>query len=97
MNVRQVIPRDAIPSIDEPTFGTERVGEPDDEGIHAFENPGFKFDRTDDGTIRADGTAWDAATGSAADGRRLERLPARRLFAFAWQDDHGVDAFYGRS
>ena len=24
---------------------------------------------------------------------RLRRVPARRLFAFAWQDDHGPDAF----
>jgi hypothetical protein len=24
---------------------------------------------------------------------RLDRVPIRRLFAFAWQDDHGPDAF----
>ncbi|WP_293032602.1 DUF3179 domain-containing (seleno)protein [Natronococcus sp.] len=83
--------------VHETVGGTDIVVLATDEGVHAFENPGFEFDRTDDGTIRADGTAWDAATGSAADGRRLERLPARRLFAFAWRDDHGVDAFYGRS
>jgi hypothetical protein len=33
-------------------------------------------------------------TGESADGRRLDRLPTRRLFAFAWQDDHGPDAFW---
>lgn len=47
------------------------------------------------GTFRADGTRWEGATGEAADGRRLRRLPARRLFAFAWQDDHGPASFYG--
>ncbi len=39
MNVRQVIPRDAIPSIDEPTFGTERVGDPDDEVVVVETSP----------------------------------------------------------
>ncbi|ELY60209.1 hypothetical protein C491_02885 [Natronococcus amylolyticus DSM 10524] len=82
--------------VHETVGGTDIVVLATGEGIHAFENPGFEFERTDDGTIRADGTAWDAATGSAADGRRLERLPARRLFAFAWRDDHGVDSFYGQ-
>jgi hypothetical protein len=74
------------------------------EGVHAFRDPGFAFepdsraeptgdpgDSTDG--FRGDGTAWDGATGRAADGRELERLPARRLFAFAWRDDHGDDAF----
>jgi len=59
--------------------------------MHAFENPGFAFE----GAFEADGTAWDPVTGESADGRRLERVPATRLFAFAWQDDHGPDAFYG--
>lgn len=65
------------------------------DGVHAFENPGYAFEPVDDGTARVDGTTWDGATGASDDGRRLERLPARRLFAFAWQDDHGPDAFYG--
>lgn len=60
------------------------------DGVHAFENPGYAFEPVDDGTARADGT-----TGEGDDGRRLARLPARRLFAFAWQDDHGPEAFYG--
>ncbi|KTG21932.1 DUF3179 domain-containing protein [Haloferax profundi] len=64
-------------------------------GIHAFSNPDLVFDPGgDDRTFHADGTDWDGATGDAADGRSLERLPARRLFAFAWRDDHGADAFY---
>ncbi len=66
-----------------------------DDGIHAFDHPGFSFDPGEEGTFRADGTGWNGATGRSADGRRLDRVPARRLFAFAWQDDHGPDAFYG--
>jgi len=31
VNVQDVLPRDAIPSIDDPTFGTEYFGDPDDE------------------------------------------------------------------
>ncbi|MEF8813844.1 MAG: DUF3179 domain-containing protein [Halovenus sp.] len=62
-------------------------------GIHAFENPGYVFESVGDGQFRADGTCWDGATGAGDDGRQLRRLPARRLFAFAWQDDHGPDAF----
>lgn len=62
--------------------------------LHAFDDPGFAFERGDGGQFVADGTTWHGATGRAADGRQLDRLPARRLFAFAWQDDHGPDAFY---
>ncbi|WP_411962768.1 DUF3179 domain-containing protein [Haloferax sp. YSMS24] len=66
-----------------------------DAGIHAFSNPGLAFEpMADDRTFRADGTTWDGVTGAAIDGRTLGRLPARRLFAFAWRDDHGSDAFY---
>jgi hypothetical protein len=64
-----------------------------EDGIHAFENLGFTFERRGD-SIHADGTTWDAATGESAGGRRLERIPVRRLFAFAWQDAHGRDAFF---
>lgn len=64
------------------------------DGIHAYANPGFTFDAAGYGTFRADGTAWDGDTGESDDGRQLERLPGRRMFAFAWQDDHGPDAFY---
>jgi hypothetical protein len=60
----------------------------------AFENPGHEFQRVD-GQFRADGTIWDPVTGESADGRCLDPVPARRLFAFTWQDDHGPDAFYG--
>ncbi len=66
-----------------------------DDGIHAFENPGYDFDADGDGDgLRADGTRWDGATGESEDGRELTRVPSRRLFAFAWQDDHGPEAFW---
>jgi len=65
------------------------------DGIHAFENPGLSFERAGgESHFRADGAVWSGATGESDDGRSLERLPARRLFAFAWQDDHGPDAFH---
>ena len=68
------------------------------EGIYAFENPGYSFAPVEGdgkgGSFRADGTRWDGTTGRAADGRKLGRVPAKRLFAFAWQDDHGPDAFW---
>ncbi|MFP4590316.1 MAG: DUF3179 domain-containing protein [Halobacteriales archaeon] len=64
-----------------------------DDGIHAFAHPGWSFD-LDDGALVADGTRWDAVTGASQDGRQLERLPAKRLFAFAWRDDHGDEAFF---
>ncbi|WP_435335485.1 DUF3179 domain-containing protein [Haloarchaeobius sp. TZWWS8] len=65
----------------------------DDGGIHAFDDPGYSFEYDADG-FSADGTTWDPTTGRSDDGRELERLPARRLFAFPWQDDHGEDSFY---
>jgi hypothetical protein len=74
--------------------GTDVVVFASDEGIHAFENPGYEFEYADGGAFDADGTTWDGATGTAEDGRSLERVPAKRLFAFAWQDDHGPDAFF---
>lgn len=65
------------------------------DGIHAFENPGHEFTPTDEPEwFRADGTRWNGATGESEDGRQLDRAPARRLFAFAWRDDHGDDAFW---
>jgi hypothetical protein len=77
------------------------------DGLHAFRDPGYDFEPAADAAdparsvdalptrFRADDTGWVGATGESDDGRRLERLPARRLFAFTWQDDHGPDAFYG--
>ena len=66
------------------------------DGIHAFDVDRLTFDPTDDpGLFEADGTVWDGATGKSDDGRTLDRIPAQRLFAFSWQDDHGPDAFYG--
>ena len=64
------------------------------DGLHAYDDPGFTFGPVTGG-FRGDDTVWDGATGIADDGRRLDRIPAKRLFAFAWQDDHGSDAFYG--
>jgi hypothetical protein len=61
--------------------------------IHGFTDPGIQFAWTGAGLV-GDGTTWDPATGRAADGRRLERLATRRVFAFVWQDDHGPNAFY---
>ncbi len=77
---------DTVDDIDIVVFAT-------DDGVHAFENPRFAFEPGDDG-FRADGTTWDGVTGESADGRRLNPVPARRLFAFAWQDAHGPDAFH---
>ena len=78
---------------------TDTVGETDvlvvatDDGIHGFEDPGYDF-KFNDGILRADGTTWDPVTGESEDGRRLTRIDGPRLFAFAWQDAHGEDAFY---
>jgi hypothetical protein len=47
--------------------------------------------------VVGDGTVWNAATGRAADGRRLDLVPAVRLYAFARQDDHGPDALLDHS
>jgi hypothetical protein len=61
--------------------------------IRAFEHPGFGFGARD-GALFGDGTAWDPTTGRSDDGRRLSPIAARRLYAFAWQDDHGPDSFH---
>jgi hypothetical protein len=62
--------------------------------IHAFEDPGYEFELRD-GTLYGDGVSWDVTTGRSDDGRALSQLPSRRLYAFAWQDDHGSESFYG--
>ena len=62
--------------------------------IYAFEHPGHDFELRD-GTLYGDGVAWDLTTGRSSDGRQLTRIPARRLSAFAWQDDRGRESFYG--
>lgn len=81
--------------VHETIAGTDVAVFATDDGIHAFENPGYEFGPMADGRFRADSTTWNGVTGEATDGRQLTRLPARRLFAFAWQDDHGSDAFFG--
>ncbi|TKX87712.1 DUF3179 domain-containing protein [Halorubrum sp. SS5] len=75
------------------------VGEQDvvafatDDSVHGYADPGHRFEMIDSG-VSGDGTMWDPTTGAAADGRRLERLPTRRLYAFTWLDDHGPNAFH---
>ncbi|MFP9192082.1 DUF3179 domain-containing (seleno)protein [Natronosalvus vescus] len=54
---------------------------------------GTSDDSENDPVLIGDGTTWDLVTGRGADGRHLEALPVKRLFAFAWADDHGDDAF----
>lgn len=164
MHVRQVIPRDAIPSVDDPEFAPDYDGDSDDayfessgfgldahrgsggrtwdrddldpktvvlgvdhdgdalgfplprvedaggvvratvgdtdvvvfaggSGIHAVEAPAFDL-RREEGKFVGDGTTWDPVSGESDDGRTLSRVRAKRMFAFAWQDDHGPDAFY---
>ena len=67
-----------------------------DHNLNAFEDPGYDFEVKGE-TLVADGASWDRTTGRSSDGRELRRIPSRRLYAFAWQDDHGVDSFYGLS
>ena len=66
-----------------------------DDELHAFESGGIDIQPTD-GAFSGDGTTWHGDTGRSADGRKLDRVPAKRMFAFAWQDDHGEDAFISR-
>ncbi|WP_430505174.1 DUF3179 domain-containing protein [Haloparvum sp. PAK95] len=92
-----------VGGVDVVVFATE-------DGIHAFENPGYEW-RDAPGGFRASadsgGALFDGVTGEPVDApaahtgesgsvaaEPLARLPSRRLFAFAWQDDHGPDAFY---
>lgn len=89
------IPQSRVAAVERVSVGDVAVVVFDVDGeLHAFEAPGFTFEQTATGTYLGDGTEWDGATGQAADGRALDRIPARRLFAFAWQADHGPDAFY---
>ncbi|TKX55535.1 DUF3179 domain-containing protein [Halorubrum sp. SP3] len=64
-----------------------------DDGLHAFEQPEFEL-RLEDGSVSGDGVTWALTTGESNDGRRLRRVETRRLYAFAWQDDHGPRSFY---
>lgn len=64
-------------------------------GAFAYTAPPFDdaFERVGPDRFPADGGTRDAVTGESDDGRRLRRLPVRRLFAFAWRDDHGAEGF----
>jgi hypothetical protein len=73
--------------------GTAAVVFGAESGLFAYADPGLEFDQGSGDRFRADGTLWDAVTGESEDGRELDRLPARREFAFTWQDDHGPDRF----
>jgi hypothetical protein len=74
--------------------GTDAVVVGDGDRLHAYADPGHDWALVD-GALRGDGAVWTPATGESDDGRSLDPLAARRLFAFAWQDLHGPDAFYG--
>ncbi len=63
------------------------------DGVFAFEDPGFGL-KILEGVLRGDGAIWDPVTARSDDGRALRRVPIKRLFAFAWQDDHGPEAFW---
>ena len=48
-----------------------------------------------DGLAVADGDRREPTTGASVDdGEPLERVPAVRLFAYGWLDNHGEEAFY---
>ncbi|MFW6449309.1 MAG: DUF3179 domain-containing (seleno)protein, partial [Halobacteriota archaeon] len=64
-----------------------------DEELVAYRHPGGEA-HLDDDRLVIDGRAYHPATGVGEAGDDLERVPAIRLFAFTWQDDHGPDAFY---
>ena len=63
------------------------------ESATVFIDPGFGLKRRN-GQLYGDGTEWNPITGTSDDGRQLERLATRRLYAFAWQDAHGPESFY---
>lgn len=71
--------------------GTNIVVVSADGELAAYEDPGFEFERTDDGMIRADGTTWDPTVGESNDGRSLTRLSTSWTYAYAWQTDHGPE------
>jgi hypothetical protein len=52
-----------------PICGSGVVCDATDDGLHAFERPGFAL-RVEDGTVRGDGATWTPATGESDDGRR---------------------------
>ena len=73
--------------------GHELIVVASEDGLHAFEYPGGEV-HLEGNTLVVDGTYFHPATGRGTDGKELARIPAIRLFAFSWQDDHGADAFY---
>jgi hypothetical protein len=78
---------DSVGGLDVLVVSTERDS-------YAFEHPGHQFELRD-GALYGDGVSWNLVTGRSSDGRQLTRVPSRRLYAFAWQDDHGHESFFG--
>jgi len=65
---------EAAGGVIESTVGEQRVVVvATGDGVHAFEHPGFSL-TVDAGQLTGDGTVWNAATGSSADGRQLTRI-----------------------
>ncbi len=90
---------DGIHAFENPGFSFVPAGDgdgaADSDGDARVSDGGGIPDDGGAGVFSADGARWDGATGESDDGRALRRVPARRLFAFAWQDDHGSDSFVG--
>lgn len=67
-----------------------------DDHLQAYEDPGGSLELSS-GTLRGAGQEWDASTGeSLSGGSDLQQVPARRMYAFTWRDDHGPSAFFPR-
>lgn len=76
-----------------------------DDGLHAYRDPGYEWESVRAG-FRGGDALWNGATGETVDEpaahsgeayrqrEPLKRLPAVRLFAYGWVDNHGTDSFY---
>jgi hypothetical protein len=76
-----------------------------DDGLHAFRDPGYDWQAVRAG-FRGGDALWNGSLGETVDEPAahsgeayrqrdpLERLPAVRLFAYGWVDNHGTEAFY---
>jgi hypothetical protein len=61
--------------------------------LYTYAHPGGTLG-VEDGRLRGGATTWEPTTGRSPEGPDLERVPARTLAAFAWQDAHGPESFY---
>lgn len=82
MHIRDVLPRDAIPSVEAPAFG------PVDEYV------GVRDGTLSCGVVSW-GPATGRSADGDENGRRPTRAHAPRLYAFVRQDDHEPGSFYG--